>query len=261
MRRIKRLRDAEISLDIRSPEFIRPPRDGQRDWLVNRALNEFALDLVGLHEAARRFVPGSEGEQPAHWREGELRDEDIMEDWQRPLMARMAAIVTQRGGRILEIGFGRGVSAEYIQAHRPDSHTIIEMSGAIVPRFESWRAGYPDREIRLVHSRWEDAVDSLDVFDGVFFHTYPMSETEYVEQVTRSVTYAAHFFETAAGLLGPGGIFTYLTNEIDSFSRPHQRLLFEHFERISLEVVPLSVPEDTRDAWWADRMVVVEAVK
>ena len=261
MRRIKRLRDAEIVLEIRSPQFIRPPRDGQREWLVNQALNEFSINLVHLHEAAERFVPGAEGERPAHWRADALQDEDIMEDWQVPLMRRMAEIVTGRGGSILEIGFGRGVSAEFIQSHRPEVHTIIEMSDAIVPRFEAWRATHPEQDIRLVHSRWEDAVPGLGTFDGVFFHTYPMNETEYIEQVTRSVTYAAHFFETAARLLRPGGIFTYLTNEIDSFSRPHQRLLLAHFERMSLEIVPLKVPPDTHDAWWADSMVVVEARK
>ena len=261
MKRIKRLRDAQIVLEIRSPQFIRPPRDGQRDWLVNQALNEFSINLVQLNDSAARFVPGAEAERPAHWRADTLADEDIMEDWQIPLMRRMAEIVTRRGGSVLEIGFGRGVSAEFIQSHQPDMHTIIEMSDAIVPRFETWRANHPERDIRLVHSRWEDAVSGLGTFDGVFFHTYPMNESEYIEQVTRSVTNAAHFFETAARLLRPGGIFTYLTNEIDSFSRAHQRLLLAHFDRISLEVVRLQVPPDTQDAWWADSMVVVEALK
>ena len=76
-----------------------------------------------------------------------------------------------------------------------------------------------------------------------------------------SVTFAAHFFPVAAAHLRPGGVFTYLSNEIDSLSRAHQRLLFAHFRSVRMQRVPLVLPPDVRDAWWADSMVVVEAVK
>ena len=57
-------------------------------------------------------------------------------------------------------------------------------------------------------------------------------------------------------------MFAYLTNEIDSLSRPHQRLLFEHFTSIDMRVVgDLPIPADTADAWWSDSMVVVAARK
>ncbi len=41
-----------------------------------------------------------------------------MEDWQTPLMQAMARHVTETHGDVLEIGFGRGVSAEFIQQLR-----------------------------------------------------------------------------------------------------------------------------------------------
>ncbi len=185
-----------------------------------------------------------------------------MEEWQRPIMQAMADIVTETHGDVLEIGFGRGVSAEMIQQRGVASHTIVEVSDAIIGRFQRWRLHYPDRDIRVMHGRWQDVVDQMGRYDGVFFHTYPMSEDEYLEQVVRSVTFAGHFFPTAARVLRPGGIFTYLTNEIDSFSRAHQRLLFDHFSEVTLRVVDnLNLPQDVHDAWWADSMVVVKAVK
>ena len=56
-------------------------------------------------------------------------------------------------------------------------------------------------------------------------------------------------------------MFTYLTSEIDSVGRPHQRLLFEHFREVRIRVVPLDLPRDLKDAWWADSMVAIEAVR
>ena len=40
-----------------------------------------------------------------------------------------------------------------------------------------------------------------------------------------------------------------------------QRALLEHFSSLSVRVESLEVPEDTRDAWWADSMVIVKAVR
>ncbi len=82
-----------------------------------------------------------------------------------------------------------------------------------------------------------------------------------MELLARSVTFAAHFFPAAAEHLRPGGVFTYLTGEIDSLSRAHQRLLLERFSSFRVQRVALRVPDDVRDAWWADSMAVVEAVK
>ena len=59
-----------------------------------------------------------------------------------------------------------------------------------------------------------------------------------------------------------GGAFTYLSNEIDSLGRPHQRALFRHFRSIEVaRIESLDLPQDVRDAWWSDSMVVVKAVK
>ena len=39
----------------------------------------------------------------------------VMMDWEDSLMSASAAYVTQNGGDILEIGFGMGISASFIQ--------------------------------------------------------------------------------------------------------------------------------------------------
>lgn len=260
-RKLMRRRPFDLVLDLKDERFARTPRESQRNWLLNRFMREAVADLEALDEAASRFVPGAPGDLPADMRSAELADEQIMEDWQIPLMDRMAEIATRSGGDLLEIGFGRGVASGMIQRHGVRSHTIVECNPTIVGRCETWRAERPGRDIRIVPGLWQDVIQDLGRFDAIFFHTYALDEDESVELLAGSVTFAEHFFPVAAEHLVDGGVFTYLTNEIDSLSRAHQRLLFRHFRSFRLSVVPLDMPEDVRDAWWADSMAVIEVVK
>jgi len=127
--------------------------------------------------------------------------------------------------------------------------------------FRPWRARHAERDIRLFHSRWQDAEQELGLFDGIFFHSFPMNEEEFSEYVLNSVTFAEHAFAPMAAHLRPGGVFTYLTTEIDSLSRRHQRLLLKHFSSLTFHVEKLEIPANTRDTWWAESMVVIKAVK
>ena len=261
IRKLRRTNDLELTLQIKTDTFIAPPRESQRNWLLNKAMGEFVDDLGALNTLAQRFVPGVDAVAIEERTNTVLSDDDIMEDWQIPLMRAMAQAATATHGDVLEIGFGRGVASDFIQACNVRSHTIVECNDSVVERFHTWRATHADRDIRLIHSRWQDATDQLGQYDGVFFHTYPLSEDEYNQTVMNSVTFAAHFFPTAAAHLREGGVFTYMTNEIDSFSRAHQRLVLSYFRSFELSVVPLPLPVDLRDTWWADSMVVIKAVK
>lgn len=261
-RRLRRRPEFEVVLQIRDETFIRPPREAQRNWLLNRAIDEFVDDLTHLDTVSKRFVPGTDQVRFADRTQAQLADQDIMEDWQIPVMKAMARMVTETHGDVLEVGFGRGLSADFIQAEGVRSHTIVECNDAVVEHYHAWAQQYPNRDLRLIHGTWQETTDQLDRYDGIFFHTYPLNEEEYIEHVARSVTFAEHFFPTAAAHLRPGGIFTYLTNEIDSLSRAHQRLVFRYFTSFTLEVVDsLDLPEDSRDALWGDSMVVIKAVK
>ena len=247
------------------PDFISPPREVQRRWLLGRAVQEFAEDLQDLDVKARSFVCGTDlhlGTQPVDLTQANLREQEIMEDWQIPLMRVMAAHVAQAHGEVLEIGFGRGVSAELIQQIGVRSHTIVEPNEDIIARhFEPWRAQYAARDIRLLRGRWQDMEGRLGAFDGIFFHAVPLNEREFAEHMLQAATFAEHAFGPMASHLRAGGVFTYLTTEIDSLSRRHQRRLFEHFREVTLSVENLRVPENTRDMWWAHSMVVLKAVK
>ena len=236
--------DLRISIQLKKAAMISTPRQRQRTWLLNRVLRETSDDLAALDRIAGNFVPGNASPHlPRDLSVERLSDQEIMEDWQTPLMQSMTEWACQTRGDVLEIGFGRGVAATMIQNHKVRSHTIIEMNRhCIDDHFEPWVRHYKNRSIRLLEGRWQDVLDQLSQYDTVFFHAFPMNEDEFIRYVLHSATFAEHFFPVASRLLRAGGAFTYLSTEIDSLSRRHQRSLLEHFSEIQTRVQPLSIP-------------------
>ena len=261
-RRIRRHKNFEIVIQLKDDSFLRTPREDQRNWILNRAIREVADELTALDERAGRFIRGGEPISLSDRSQARLADQQIMEDWQIPVMRAMAQAVTDNHGDVLEIGFGRGVASSIIQEYGVRSHTIVECNENIIAGIEAWKATFPGRDIHVIEGKWQQVVEQFALYDGIFFHTYPLNEQEFAEQVAHSVTFAAHFFPTAASHLRKGGRFSYLTNEADSLSRAHQRLLFEYFSSFTLsQVKDLMIPEDTQDAHWMNEMVIVQAVK
>jgi spermidine synthase len=258
-------------LQIGEPEFIVPPQPEQKNWLLANALDELAEDLQHLDVVSKRFVDGSTRQQiREEWAASQAKydssqliidGQQVMQDWERPYMEAMAQAAAASHGDVLEVGFGMGISASYLQALGVKSHTIIECNQDVITRFREWQSGYPGQDIRLVQGKWQDVIGQLGRFDAVFFDTYPLTEDEFRKFVIEDVTFAAHFFPHAAEHLREGGVFTYYSNEIDSVSRRHQRRLFEFFSTVTFSVVrPLFPPKDC-NYWWADSMVLARAIK
>ena len=263
MRKIKRSKAYEIVVTIHDENFIRPPKDAQRNAIVNRALKEFVGDLNILDNQAKHFVPGATAHTFKEERsQKQLTAQEIMEDWQIPLMKEMAKTIAENGGDILEIGFGRGVSADMIMQYPISRYTTIECNDDVVKTyFESFKNKHTNKNIKLVHGLWQDTIESVGEFDGILFHTYPLNDDEYMQYVNGSITFAEHFFEHASKHLKIGGAFTYFSNEIDSLSREHQQLLLKHFSSFSIKVLHLEMPKDVLDTWWANTIVVIKAIK
>ena len=101
----------------------------------------------------------------------EFGDEDviIMMDWEHPVMSASAAYITEGGGDILEIGFGMGISANYIQSHSISSHTIIEPHPQMVEKAVEWSSGKSN--VTIISQSWADVTGSLGRYDGIFYDT------------------------------------------------------------------------------------------
>jgi amino acid adenylation domain-containing protein len=269
--KIRRYPEFDLAVRLKDNQFINPPRESQRNWLLRRALDEFADDLRHLDTVSRRFVPGSARPRLSNeWSQSQANYDDtqlmiqgqqVMQDWEHPLMKAMAKVVTESHGDVLELGFGMGISATYIQEFGARSHTIVEYNERVRERFKKWRSQYPGNDIRLIPGKWHEVVDQLGTYDGIFFDTVPTDEVEYLREVIDNIVMAEDFFPIAANCLRKGGIFTWYTNEFDTMSRRHQRLILEYFSSFTVSVAePLFPPEDCH-YWFADSMVVVKAIK
>jgi len=125
----------------------------------------------------------------------DLALEEVMMDWEDPLMQEHANIVCHNQGDILEFGFGMGISANYIQALNPSSHTIIEIHPQIWNNLETWAEGKSN--VNIINADWIDVVETLGQFDGIFFDTYG------------DVNWEKWFYEYWDSRMKPGGKMTY----------------------------------------------------
>ena len=95
---------------------------------------------------------------------------EVMMDWEDTIMSASAAYVCEGEGDILEIGFGMGISATYIQSHTINSHTIIENHPDMIPKAQAWAADKSN--VTIVEGSWYDVKDTLSTYDGLFMDTF-----------------------------------------------------------------------------------------
>ena len=160
----------------------------------------------------------------------------VMEDWEESYMLALAEIAAHQGGSILEIGFGMGISARYIQEHPIDQHVIIEANKEVYAQLEIFALTAKRQTIPLF-GFWEDIVSQIPSgsIAGILFDTYPLRE----EEVHRNHFF---FFKEAYRLLVPGGILTYYSDEARDFSKRHMQALnsagFSDIDKIICPVLP-----------------------
>ena len=93
----------------------------------------------------------------------------IMMDWEAPIMEKSAEYICESKGDILEIGFGMGICANYIQAQGVNSHTIVEIHPQIIEKLNIWAEGKSN--VTIVEGDW-NTVSGLSTYDGIFIDTY-----------------------------------------------------------------------------------------
>ena len=94
----------------------------------------------------------------------------VMMKWEIPIMEKSAEYICQSKGDILEIGFGMGISANYIQANSITSHTIVENHPQVIERANAWAVGKSN--VTIVEGDWYTIKDSLSTYDGIFYDTW-----------------------------------------------------------------------------------------
>jgi hypothetical protein len=145
-------------------------------------------------------------DQPSDWKkipavfsEGKLSiaGHPVMEDWEDSYMQELAHIATSNGGVILELGFGLGLSANYIQQQPIDKHIIIEANEDVFVKLEEF-AKSAAHEVEPRFGLWEEVVPSIpdESIDGILFDTYPLSE----EQPECEIPFFEHAYYSRKGV-------------------------------------------------------------
>ena len=139
----------------------------------------------------------------------------VMEDWELQYMQMLARIATSRNGKVLEIGYGLGLSARSaIQSHKIDSHCVIGMPSrcrhALHQRYA--RRDYRQPPPRFERILGEDITSLLasESFDGILLTPYPASRRRDPCQPFPG------FSKEAFRLLKKGGVLTYYSDEAKS---------------------------------------------
>lgn len=176
----------------------------------------------------------------------------VMESWEHPYMETLARIATQNKGRVLEVGFGMGISATYIQNHNILEHHIIEANlevGAIAEEFAAKSA----IKTIIKTGLWEDvSVEYPDgFFDGILFDTYPIVKSE-----LHSARF--DFLPEASRLLKKGGVFTQYLGEVEITQSYKDMLSQVGFNKVDAVVVEVKPPSD--NLYWEDDFIVAPIV-
>ncbi|CAD7970858.1 unnamed protein product [Amoebophrya sp. A120] len=127
----------------------------------------------------------------------------VMEQWEKPYMEKLAEVATQKGGKVLEVGFGLGLSASAVQRYDIEEHIIIEANADVIKRGQEWAKDKPHK-VTFLHGLWQDKVAELPegYLDGVLYDPYPLNAEE-------QHTHQFEFIGKVKSKLKPGGILTY----------------------------------------------------
>ena len=94
---------------------------------------------------------------------------EVMMSWEAPIMEKSAEYICESKGDILEIGFGMGICADYIQAQNVNSHTIVEIHPQIIEKLKIWASDKDN--VTIIEGDWS-SVSGLGTYDGIFIDTY-----------------------------------------------------------------------------------------
>eukprot|EP00966_Prymnesium_polylepis_P263282 6081355-Prymnesium_polylepis.1 len=108
-----------------------------------------------------------------------ILNQPVMEDWEAPYMQALARIACSRTGRVLEVGYGLGMSARFIDEYASGAwvteHVIIEANAEVAAAARRF-AETARVQTTVLEGFWQEAVLTLQPgsFAGVLFDTFPL---------------------------------------------------------------------------------------
>lgn len=181
----------------------------------------------------------------------------IMQAWETPYMKKLAEITTSQGGHVLEIGYGMGISAGFIQKSKKiKSHTIIECHPLMIKNLKKrFKEEIRTKRVVLKEGFWEDVTKKIPskYFDGILFDSCPLDkEVEFFQFFP--------FFKEAFRLLKDDGVFTYFSDESLNISTKHMNQLHKAgFKNVGFKICKVNPPKNC--LYWKHRTIIAPIIK
>ena len=161
---------------------------------------------------------------------------EVMMSWEAPIMEKSAEYICQSKGDILEIGFGMGICADYIQAEGVNSHTIVEIHPQVIEKLKIWAEDKDN--VTIVEGDWNSV--ELGTYDGIFLDTFGDLSLD-------------SFKAFAISKAKDGAKITYWNNE-ENEHNPYS------FDSVSYETISISPDENMytimKDNYYMPKVVV-----
>ena len=180
----------------------------------------------------------------------------VMQSWENGYMKKLAEVATSKGGHILEVGFGLGISAGYIQkSFKIKSHTVIECHPDVISfALNHFKDRITRGKMSIINGFWEDIAPKLKdaSFDGILFDSSPLhKETVFFHFFP--------FFKEAYRLLKKEGILTYFSDEPRKISPQHLKKLRQAgFSRIDYKICKVNPSRNCR--YWPYKTIIVPVI-
>ncbi len=228
-----------------------PRTEGKRVWRDFRETTFNERLKIGYSQVKQRWANA-----PAHFTNKSLQicGHPVMNSWEKNYMKLLANIATSNGGDIVEVGYGMGISAKFIQTNiNIQSHIIIEANKDVFEKAVEF-AQQDSKKIKPVFGFWEEIIPEMEdnSISGILFDTYPLSEDE---------IHRNHFpfFKHAYRILKPGGVLTYYSDEATDFSDDHvQELVDAGFSRINSFLCEVNPPPDCK--YWKSNTILAPII-
>lgn len=164
-------------------------------------------------------------------------------EWEKPYIKKIIAKLAP-SGKVLQVGFSQGFAATYIQQYTINHHTIIESDSKTVKKAKEWAKDYSN--VTIIEDSWENALENLKEFDGIFFNECPIeivSDTlQSQNEATLMVEQGKTVLSNAAQEIPELQTLKYTDNDLDRFctqmadAEPRYVSIFLHELKVNKQI-------------------------
>jgi len=176
---------------------------------------------------------------------------EVMSTYQLPYMQKLADVVTQNGGDILNVGYGLGIIDGEIEKYREsrsiNNHYVIENNKYIAAEAKKLK------NLIVIENDWHEVIDSFrgEQFDGIIYDAYPLS----IEELHRD---GVIFIEkvVSRNLLKKNGVLTFYVDASHDLGVEFKTYLCNlGFNYIKIEKIKVIPPNRERQIYFEDHFL------